>query len=217
MKSRLSKALDAVKAMLDWLKAGLAGGQPALTPVPVQVKANGSSSADEPCKRSSGSLRQSSLSGRRGRAGRSGRGSAMSEFGPALFFLFIFAVFPVLDIIALCFGYISCVTMNDLQLREAAKLPKSLATAQAGPVQQTIPQQYMNTVMGAFSGLTALPATNVSYSVGTTTIYVTVDTTVTVRPFLTIPFFVKVPGLGEPASFTISNSRILENPRFAIE
>jgi hypothetical protein len=229
MKTRLTKALDAVKAMLDWLKAGLAGGQPAMTPVPVQVKASDNGAGD-PCKRqvnrdleAGRAIRNFRRTGSNtgfstGRSTRRNtRGSAMSEFGPALFFLFIFAVFPVLDIIALCFGYISCVTMNDLQLREAAKLPKSLATAQAGPVQQTIPQQYMNTVMGAFSGLTALPATNVSYSVGTTTIYVTVDTTVTVRPFLTIPFFVKVPGLGEPASFTISNSRILENPRFAIE
>jgi hypothetical protein len=151
---------------------------------------------------------------RRSRRSRRARGSALAEFGPALFFLFIFAVFPVLDIIGLCFGYLSCVNMNDLQLREAVKLPKSLATSQCGTVMQTIPQTYMTTVMGAFSGLTDIPVTNVSYNPGKSAIFVTVSTTVTVRPFLTIPFFVKVPGLGEPASFTISNSRILENNRF---
>jgi len=122
-----------------------------------------------------------------------------------------------MDIIGLCFGYLSCATMNDLQLREAAKVPKSEATAQGGAVQQAIPQKYMTTVMGAFSGLTGLPVTQVGYKASTSAIYVTVSTTVTVRPFLTIPFFVKVPGLGEPASFTISNSRILENPRYALQ
>jgi hypothetical protein len=153
------------------------------------------------------------IQGRRRRAS----GSALSEFGPALFFLFIFAIFPVLDIIGLCFGYISCVTMNDLQLREACKVPKSMATNSAGLVQSGIPQQYMSTLMGAFAGISQVPVTDVSYSVGQSAIYVNVSTTVTVRPFLTIPFFVKVPGLGEPASFTISNSRILENPRYAMQ
>jgi hypothetical protein len=122
-----------------------------------------------------------------------------------------------MDIIGLCFGYLSCVTMNDLQLREAAKEPKSMATMQCGTVLQIIPQKYMSTVMGAFSGLTDIPTTIVSYTPGTTAVYVQVSTTVTVRPFLTIPFFVKIPGLGEPATFTISNSRILENPRYAIQ
>ncbi|MBS2008139.1 MAG: hypothetical protein JST01_13915 [Cyanobacteria bacterium SZAS TMP-1] len=123
----------------------------------------------------------------------------------------------MLDIIGLCFGYLSCATMNDLQLREAAKVPKSIATSQTGAVQQAIPQKYMSTVMGAFSGLTALPVTQVDYKASNSAIYVSVSTTVTVRPFLTIPFFFKVPGLGEPASFTISNSRILENPRYAMQ
>jgi len=149
-------------------------------------------------------------------SGRS-RGSALSEFGPALFFLFIFAVFPVLDMIALCFGYISCATMNDLQLREAAKVPKSQATLQSGSVQQGIPQQYMNTIMGAFSGLTALPVTQVGYVNTNSSVFVSVSTTVTVRPFLTIPFFTMIPGLGEPATFTVSGNRILENPRYSVQ
>jgi hypothetical protein len=199
MERDINVAIEALKALLEWLRTGLttgfrpSGGQ---TPVPVPV--------DRPDQRAK-------------KGSRRARGSALAEFGPALFFLFIFAVFPVVDIIGLCFGYLSCVTMNDLQLREAAKLPKSVATLQTGSVQQIIPQKYMATVMGAFSGLTELPVTTVTYTLGKTAVYVTVSTTVTVRPFLTIPFFVKVPGLGEPASFTISNNRILENPRYAVQ
>lgn len=198
MEREINVAIEALKALLEWLKTGLATGfRPSFgQPVPVP--------ADKE-------------QGRTGRRSRRARGSALAEFGPALFFLFIFAVFPVMDIIGLCFGYLSCVTMNDLQLREAAKEPKSVATMQCGAVQQTIPQNYMSTVMGAFSGLTDLPVTAITYTPGTTAVYVTVSTTVTVRPFLTIPFFVKVPGLGEPATFTISNSRILENPRYSVQ
>lgn len=191
---------------MQWLKESLQGALGAkakLEPVAIPVK-----TPDQP---------RPAKGGRQSNQRRRARGSALSEFGPALFFLFIFAVFPVMDIIGLCFGYLSCATMNDLQLREAAKVPKSEATSQSGAVQQAIPQKYMTTVMGAFSGLTALPVTQVDYKASTSAIYVTVSTTVTVRPFLTIPFFVKVPGLGEPASFTISNSRILENPRYALQ
>jgi hypothetical protein len=143
--------------------------------------------------------------------------SALSEFGPALFFILIFAVFPVMDMIALGFGYTSCQTLNDIQLREAAKLPKSLATSNNGPVIATIPQKWMGTVPGAFSGLTDTPTTAVSYEPSHGVIYVNVSTTLTVRPFLTIPFFTKIPGLGEPATFTISNSRILENPMYVVQ
>jgi len=197
----INKAVEAVKALLEWLKSGLASALRPSSAVPVPATVPVTTPADRPQKRLN-------------RGSRSHRGASIAEFGPALFFLFMFAVFPVIDMIGLCFGYMSCVTMNDLQLREAAKLPKSLATLQTGAVQQDIPQKYMATLMGAFSGLTDLPATNVSYTLGKRAIYVNVATTVTVRPFLTIPFFVKIPGLGEPASFTISNNRILENTQY---
>jgi len=141
----------------------------------------------------------------------------MSEFGPALFFIFIFAVFPVVDIIALSFGYMSCASLNDIQLREAAKIPKSVATSLKGPVLLTIPDKWMQTVLGGVSGLAEQPVTKVDYDASTGNMYVIVSTTVKVRPFLTIPFFYKVPGLGEPASFTVSNSRLLENPMYAAQ
>ena len=226
-RTHINTIVDALEALLQWLKESLGGAfrpsaqlEPVLVPVPVSPPDPYPSAGDhEKGGRSSARTihRSRSRQRRNVRNGRTNNGSALSEFGPALFFLFIFAVFPVMDIIGLCFGYLSCVTMNDLQLREAAKVPKSQATCQSGAVQQAIPQKYMATVMGAFSGLTALPATQVDYKASTSAIYVTVSTTVTVRPFLTIPFFVKVPGLGEPATFTISNSRILENPRFAMQ
>lgn len=202
---------EVLKALLEWLKSSLAN---ILRPVPavpatISVPVDNSNHNNKRANSQRCTARPAGL--------RRPRGSALSEFGPALFFIFIFAVFPVLDIIGLCFGYISCCTMNDLQLREAAKLPKSVATLQTGTVYQDIPQQFMATLMGSFSGLTDLPQTTVTYTPGQTAVYVNVATTVTVRPFLTIPFFVKVPGLGEPTSFTVSNTRVLENPAFAVQ
>ncbi len=145
------------------------------------------------------------------------RGSAIAEFGPALFFIFIFAVFPVIDIIALSFNYTACASLNDIQLREAVKLPKSIATNPKGPVLGTIPDKWMATVLGGASGMIERPATTVDYDPSSGNMYVQVSTTVTVRPLLNIPFFFKVPGLGAPATFTVSSSRLIENPIFAAQ
>jgi len=61
------------------------------------------------------------------RAGRNVDGSMLAELGPALFIILFFGVFVVVDLISLGIAYSSCQTLNDLQLREAAKLPPALA------------------------------------------------------------------------------------------
>ncbi len=140
-------------------------------------------------------------------------GSALSEFGPALFFLFIFAIFPVLDMILCGYSYLSCVSLNDLQLREAAKLPRTIADSIRGPVKQDIPNKWKQTIIGGFSGTVDTPETGVFYSNKTGTVFVTVTTTVVIHPFLNIPFFVGVPGIGAPLTAKISNKRVMENPQ----
>jgi hypothetical protein len=150
-------------------------------------------------------------------AWRRNKGSSLSEFGPALFFILFFALFPVLNMISLGYGYLSSATLNDLQLREAAKVPKSQATDQSGAVLLTIPQRYLATVTGGISGLKDLPQTNLSYTLDASGAYVTVATTVNLYPLLTIPFFPGVPGVGAPATVTVTSTRVLENPQFAGE
>ncbi|MCA0315374.1 MAG: hypothetical protein LCH63_16275 [Candidatus Melainabacteria bacterium] len=152
-------------------------------------------------------LRQEPRQGRR-------QGSSIAEFGPAFFFLFIFAVFPVLDIIGLGFGYVSSISLNDLQLRQAVKVPRSEAEDKNGSVKLLIPKKYVSTLAGGLASITQLPSTQVIYESGPGGIFVTVTTQVTVSPFLTIPFFSSVPGLGAPATYTVSSTRLLENPRF---
>lgn len=140
------------------------------------------------------------------------RGSAMSEAGPAIFLLFVFGIFPVVDLIYFGVSYYSVVTLNDLQLREASKMAKSEAISPKGPVIQTVPFNWMNSALGGLAKLSGPPSTEVSYSVGEANVYVTVNTAVSIEPLLKIPFFTKIPGLGEPLLVRIGRTKVLENP-----
>ena len=147
------------------------------------------------------------------RANRQQKGSVIAETGPAFFLLFIFFFFPMLDLISMPIFYCSCATLNDVQLREAVNLKKSMATDPSGPVKKNIPSTWSTLGVGKFVGLSKPIVTDVSYSDGVESdIYVTVSTTITCRPFLTIPFFVGVPGMSTDQSYTISTKRLLENP-----
>lgn len=134
----------------------------------------------------------------------------MSEMGPALFFILFFGIFLTLDLIALGFNYCACLTLNDVQLREASKLPAAIAKHPQGPVVLQIPEQWRATTMGGLANVQDI-TTTVSYQRIKGNVFVTVNTQVQVRPPLTIPFFPKVPGLGAPVAFNISNSRLTEN------
>lgn len=142
---------------------------------------------------------------------RPSRGTALSEAGPALFLLLIFAVFPALDLITLGISYYACSTLNDLQLREAAKAHRSEAQNPNGAVMLGIPNNWRASSLGGLSRVVDTPQTEISYNTAGTGIYVNIATTVQVQPLLTIPFFPKVPGLGAPVTFRISRSRVVES------
>ncbi len=157
--------------------------------------------------RRSRSLRKGS-SKRSRRKQRFADGSSLSEFGPALFILLFFGVFVMVDLIGLGFGYSTLQSLNDLQLREASKLPRKLAEDPDGIVCKGVPEQWKDGAMGAT--VESFPVTTVTYPLDSKVPLVSVTTTVDIRPILTIPIFPKVPGLGAPVTFTVTNSRILE-------
>jgi hypothetical protein len=146
---------------------------------------------------------------------RRSRGATLSEFGPALFLIFFFAIFPVLDMIALGFAYISTLSLNDLQLREAVRVPRSQAIDPNGPVMSGVTKKYLSTVMGGLIGSVKPPLTSVDYVPSDVGINVVVTTTSEVNPFLAIPFFPNVPGLSSPATFSVQASRLIESPSYA--
>lgn len=158
---------------------------------------------------------------------RSGRGATISEVGPALFLIFIGGLLPAIDALFIALDYASTYTLNELQLREAQKSPKSQALKLDGPVVQTIPQQWKAGLIGGFVPSEPNPQTNISYSpvpwqpVGANQTlnfwFVTITSTVTYRPFFVIPFLNGVPGLGAPFTITVTNRRPMENNRFLNE
>jgi hypothetical protein len=151
---------------------------------------------------------------------RNNKGSAIAETGPALLILFMFLFFPLIDVMTMGIDYVSTYTLNNVQLREAANLPKSQAASPAGPVKHNIPDQWKHSGMGAFVNVIGAPDTTVDYKAGESDItgtqdrYVIVTTKLTAHPFLTLPFPVPVPGMSAPMTFTIQTRRLLENPHF---
>jgi nitrate reductase NapE component len=139
-------------------------------------------------------------------------GSAISEFGPALFLFLIFMLFPVIDVISMGFAYFAACTLNDLQLREAARQPKTQVLSIDGLVQETIPQKWRASNLSILIAPQTNITTAVNYKPGVGAVYLTLNTTVSFRPLLPIPFLNGIPGLGAPLTLTISGSRPLEDP-----
>jgi hypothetical protein len=158
---------------------------------------------------------------------RSKKGSALSEFGPAFFLLLTFGLLPVIDVLAMGVDYAAAFYLNELQLREAQKLPKSVATSEKGPVIEAVPRLWRSGLIGGFSAANTQIVTTVGYKpvpwqpVGQSQTldfwFVTVSTTASFRPFLTIPFLNGVPGLGSPITYTVAGRRPVENNRFLNE
>lgn len=158
---------------------------------------------------------------------RSNNGSALSEFGPAVFLLIFFCLIPVIDFIFIGMDYAALRYLNELQLREAQKLPRSLATAEEGSVIASIPANWSKSLLAGLKNPDHAITTKVNYQpvpwqpVGSNqTIdfwFVTVETTVQFRPLLNIPLVARVAGLGAPVTFTVSGRRPVENNRFLSE
>lgn len=158
---------------------------------------------------------------------RSSRGSSLAEVGPALFLIFIVGLLPVTDVIGIGINYASTFYLNQLQLREAQKLPKSEVINEEGTVVLSIPDQWRASLLGGMANRDQRVHTQVVYTpvpfqpVGSNqTInfwFVTVSTTVSFRPLLTVPFFFKIPGLGAPINLTVAGRRPVETNRFLNE
>lgn len=142
---------------------------------------------------------------------RSKRGSLLVEFAPALFVMLFFFFFPLVNLIGLGLEYAACATLNDLQVREASLQPSNLVLNPGGNVQKEIPAQWLKS-LGTIVTMET-PRTSVQYIVNSNTDKtVAITTRVVARPFLAIPFFSAIPGLGAPVEFTLTSSRVIENP-----
>lgn len=154
------------------------------------------------------------------RNARKAHGSTMMETAPALMILFMFLFFPLINVFALGVSYASTFTLNDLQCREAATLPKNEALDPNGIIKKQIVEHWLHSGLGAFVQCNGKPETKLAYFAGATDKdntqdqYVEITTKVTANPFMRCPFFFPIPGMSAPMTFEISNRRMVENHHF---
>jgi hypothetical protein len=136
-------------------------------------------------------------------------GSGTVELAPALLVIFVVILIPMLDLLYLGLAYAAGWYCNHLVVREVAcrnPITDSVIAAQSAT------DAWAGTGLAKFIGATTATNVIVFNPVNPPTpaappVSVTVTTTVVVKPFLPIPFFMNVEGLNVPVSFTYSAER----------
>ena len=160
----------------------------------------------------------------------------MAEFGPALILILIVFLFPMIDLIYLCIAYAAGWYCNHLVVREVAcHNPTDVAAMSTAITTATTawgasglstfignPSVTNNvafivvskpvlggseTVTGTFPFPPAAPNPTQTVTTATYVGYCTVTTTMSVKPFVTLPWIGDVPGINAPISFTFGDRR----------
>ncbi len=152
---------------------------------------------------------------------RTRRGAGIAEFGPAMLVLLICIFFPLCDLISIGVSYCMVMVLNYNQIQEASLVDHTQAEDASGSVKKGIPDVWRGG-MGHFVNMSGDPVTDVTYRLGQVEVgagangeqdkIVRVKTTVTCNPFLSIPFFVNVPGINAPFPLVVFQERQMENP-----
>lgn len=155
-------------------------------------------------------------------------GSAITEFAPAMFVLIMVFFFPLLNLFMLTLSYADVLYLDNLLLRQAA-LENVLVRTGPGPNDfstdlscSTDPNGSLNTVItnwqnsgvGKFVGTATVPKQTAFINVtegSATAKFIHVELSADVKPFLTLPFPMLVPGINAPVTFTFSGRSLIEN------
>lgn len=143
---------------------------------------------------------------------RSARGSALAEFAPAVCILFLFILFPLINLACLTLSFGGCWYLNYLQTREASVT----VHVRGGAI--TNQKQVDDALAGVREQWLAIGLAQFAHAApGNTTVdfestgFVTVKTNITVQPFVTIPLPVSAPGLNAPITFSLASQRPVED------
>ncbi|MDR3613444.1 MAG: hypothetical protein P4L53_07750 [Candidatus Obscuribacterales bacterium] len=164
------------------------------------------------------------------------KGSSIAEFGPALILILIVFLFPMIDLIYLGIAYASGWYCNHLVIREVAchnpcdnaamGLAINTATNAWGAsglsnfignpnvtnvvtfIQVSKPVAGgSETIGGTITYPSAVPLPTQTGTTATYTGYCTVTTTMSIKPFVSLPWIGDVPGINAPISFTFGDRR----------
>jgi hypothetical protein len=164
------------------------------------------------------------------------RGSAIAEFGPALILILIVFLFPMMDLIYLCIAYAAGWYCNHLVIREVA-CHNPCDPAAMGACITTATNAWAASGLSTFIGSpsptnvvsftivskpvsggtetpgatitlpAAVPAPTQTLTTATYVGYCAVTTTMTVQPFVSLPWIGNCPGINSPISFTYGDRR----------
>ncbi|HEY9787889.1 MAG TPA: hypothetical protein V6D17_21050 [Candidatus Obscuribacterales bacterium] len=141
-------------------------------------------------------------------------GHEFAEMAPALFILLVCILPPMIDLIYLGIAYAAAWYLNHLQVREAACAPPGQEAAACDRAKAA----WQGSTLAAFIKGTESAAPVIAKQdkfppappPGADPDTIQVTTTVTVAPFLQIPFLGSVPGIGAPITWRISSERTRE-------
>jgi hypothetical protein len=174
------------------------------------------------------------------RRARSRHGNALTEFGPALFVFFFFALFPMLNLVGVAVGF---TTVQMIAQQTATAAAASTSYSQGLTAMQTTANTLQNTGFARFAKLVPVGGysscgcdlyvarTNIASQAitsfgpnkpmaapidSTNFIYeYQVKASYQITPFVNmsgVPFIGAVPGIGAPASVQYAGSRAVEYP-----
>lgn len=141
---------------------------------------------------------------------RRNRGSSISEFGPALFIFFLIIFFPLIDILSMTALYGTCWYINFVITNQAARSRASQAQQIADDQKAAIMQTGLAAFLKVQAGDVTTAITFPPAAAGEQPTVVC-TTTLTGQPFVTVPFFIDVPGLNKPLTFVVSSEQTRES------
>ena len=151
---------------------------------------------------------------------RTRNGHCIAEFGPAMFLGIVGFFFPAMALLSLGVTFFSCYILNDLQVNQASLVSQDMAQSTNSPV-LNIMKKWQARGIGRFVNPIETPTAKLAYlqgptyADGTKDVYVTVTTTVKCRPFVSMPFYTGIPGIGAPVTFTVASQAFCEHPSFS--
>ena len=140
-------------------------------------------------------------------------GEAIAETGPALFVLLILIFFPLLDVLGMSAQFAAAWYLNQAVTRELACVREQ--GADGGASAQAITNDWRTTGIGHFVNPRNV-VHQVAYQAGAGSgdvPTVRCTTTVTVPPFISVPWFTPIPGVSADMTISFSNVRPREDTR----
>lgn len=161
---------------------------------------------------------------------------SIAELGPVLFIFFILIMFPLLDLSAMGISYVTAQILNWDLVRELSLVPEQASNRLDSSSHEDRLKQmaearieyWRNSGWGKFCGINSaeqappLPGTalyskngiNCTYSIRNLSVgtgrYLTVTTSMRVKPFISIPLMDSIPGIGASMPFSFSGEKLIE-------